>query len=87
MDNIEQRLKVSINHKLISEQSDLGGTLAKLSALNPQKILERGFAVVSNAEGQPIQKLAQSKVGMPISVRVSDGEFAAEIKKKNKRKK
>jgi exodeoxyribonuclease VII large subunit len=83
-EHLEQRLQISINRNLTIEQSGLGGTLAKLSALNPQKILERGFAVVSDAKGLPIQKLAQSKEGMPISVRVSDGDFSAEIKKKAK---
>lgn len=87
MDNLEQRLHFAINRKLSLTQAELGGSLGQLSALNPQKILERGFAVVSDSDGNPIQKLAQAEEGMAINIQISDGEFGAQINGKMKRRK
>ena len=87
MDHLEQRLHHSINRKLSLEKSELGRELAKLFALNPQKILERGFAVVTDGDGEIVHKLAQTKEGTAISIQISDGKFGAKINRNSKRRK
>jgi exodeoxyribonuclease VII large subunit len=48
---------------------------ARLSALNPEAILQRGYAIVSGADGATIYKVGQTRSGAQLSVRVSDGSF------------
>ncbi len=48
---------------------------ARLSALNPEAILERGYAIVSQADGKTVYQVGQTRSGAQLSVRVSDGTF------------
>lgn len=59
----------------------LAGLAASLQALNPQAILGRGYAVVTGPDGQTIRRAGQVAAGDPLRIRVSDGEFNAEVKK------
>lgn len=83
MDNLEQRLTYVAKNVLSNLRADVSAVIGKLSALNPQNILERGFAVLSNEEGTPITSIAQAKKGLPFKARVSDGEFGAEVTQKD----
>lgn len=55
-------------------------TLAgRLTALDPQAPLTRGYALVSNAQGQFVRSRADVAVGEDVRIRVADGEFAAQV--------
>lgn len=53
---------------------------AKLDALSPVKILDRGYALVFDAKGQLVSDASRVKAGDRISARVARGAFTAEIK-------
>ena len=48
---------------------------ARLSALNPEAILKRGYAILTNEDGSTVYKVRQASSGEKLQVRVSDGEF------------
>ena len=48
---------------------------ARLSALNPESILKRGYAVLTADDGSTIYQVGQVSTGEHLQVRVSDGEF------------
>ncbi len=50
---------------------------ASMRALSPQSTLDRGYAVVRDAQGAVIRDAAKVAVGQYVSVRVASGEFAA----------
>jgi exodeoxyribonuclease VII large subunit len=54
--------------------------LAKLEALSPVSILERGYALVFDARGALVKDVAQVSAGERISARVAKGTIAAEVK-------
>jgi exodeoxyribonuclease VII large subunit len=54
--------------------------LAKLEALSPVSILERGYALVFDARGALVKDAAQVSAGERISARVAKGTIAAEVK-------
>lgn len=56
--------------------ASLGTVRARLSALSPQATLDRGFAVVRNADGAVITDPAQDAAGI-IDIRVAHGSFRA----------
>jgi exodeoxyribonuclease VII large subunit len=66
------------------ERARLKELIARLDALSPMKILDRGYALVFDAHGQLVKDASRLKTGEQISARVSKGSFAAEVKKTEK---
>jgi len=56
----------------------------KLDALSPIRILERGYALVFDTDGQLVSDVSRVKTGDQISARVARGTFTAEIKRTSK---
>ena len=46
-----------------------------LEHLNPQRVLERGFAVLQNAQGMVIKSKKQASAGLSLKARLADGEI------------
>ncbi len=57
----------------------LGGAKKQLSGLGPLSTLERGYAIVSRADGQIVRQADMVSAGDEIKVRVWDGEFVAQV--------
>lgn len=53
----------------------------QLASLSPVAVLERGYAMVHNAAGQPLAAVADAYPGDALTIRVRDGAFAAEVKR------
>lgn len=83
----------SLRAQLISEGRHLNASLcgavkrrrgaldalsAQLELLNPQRTLERGYAIVSNAEGHTLRAPGQIKARQVLTVRLAEG--SAEVK-------
>ena len=65
--------------------SQLGQQAASLEALSPLKVVARGYSITSVAN-TVVTSIKQVKVGDSVSVRLSDGQIEAEIKKIEKLK-
>lgn len=57
----------------------LSAGAARLDALSPLRVLERGYAVVRDLEGHVMRRVAQFVAGRPFLLRVSDGQVAARV--------
>ncbi|MCC6720225.1 MAG: exodeoxyribonuclease VII large subunit [Acetobacteraceae bacterium] len=55
----------------------LSGTASHLEALSYARVLERGFAIVSDPAGHPLTSAAAIRPGQPLRLRLADGEVAA----------
>ena len=53
----------------------------KLDALSPVKILDRGYALVFDAEGNLVKDASHLAPGDPVTARVAHGTFGAEVKR------
>jgi exodeoxyribonuclease VII large subunit len=67
------RLRVTRAH------GSLDPLLAHLTQLSPLKILDRGYAIVTNAAGRIVKEPAEAPVGSEIQVRLAKGKIAAEV--------
>jgi exodeoxyribonuclease VII large subunit len=65
-----------VSHLVQLRRERLTGFAARLDALNPLAVLQRGYAVVRR-NGQLVRSVEQISPGVELSVRVSDGEFDA----------
>jgi exodeoxyribonuclease VII large subunit len=55
--------------------------IAHLTQLSPLKILERGYALVTDAAGRIVKEPADAPVGSEIDVRLARGQIAAQVVK------
>jgi exodeoxyribonuclease VII large subunit len=79
LDELSARLQRSIVNSLKSYRDQRSSLEARLGALNPESILQRGYAVVTAEDGSAIYKVGQVESGKHLSVRVSDGDFEVTV--------
>jgi exodeoxyribonuclease VII large subunit len=51
----------------------IDATAVRLHAVDPQRVLARGYALLADAEGTPITSIIGLAVGEPVSARLADG--------------
>ncbi|HET19121.1 MAG TPA: exodeoxyribonuclease VII large subunit, partial [Chromatiales bacterium] len=51
-----------------------------LNVLSPLATLERGYAIVENAEGRTVTRVAEVSVGDPVTLRMRDGRLGCEVR-------
>jgi len=75
----------SINEKLTTEQNSLRMLRQQVQNLNPQSVLNRGYAVVRIAgKHHAIKTASQLKVGDTLNIGLSKGSLGAKVTKVNK---
>jgi exodeoxyribonuclease VII large subunit len=65
--------------RLTRAQGSLEPLLAHLTQLSPLKILERGYAIVSNKAGQIVKEPAEAPAGSEVNIRLAKGAIAAKV--------
>lgn len=81
VDELSRRMLSSVIHRIQLQSSHVKGMARRLEALSPLAVLARGYAVVTRKEdGRVVTGVAHVKPGEQIRIRVSDGQFDAEIK-------
>ena len=73
------RARRTISHALDRAADDIGHHRARARALSPLATLERGYAVLQDAEGRVVTTAAGAAVGSTVSIRVADGRLQAAI--------
>lgn len=76
---LEQRLTGATERMTTQARGTFGGLTAKLDALNPLRVLSRGYAAVFDGEGCPITGGKDLCVGQEINVRFADKTASAVI--------
>ena len=75
----EQRhLNASVCTQVKQRRDALAALAAQLELLNPQRTLERGYAIVSNAQGEALRDPARIKARSALTVRLAEG--SAEVR-------
>jgi exodeoxyribonuclease VII large subunit len=78
VDDLTRRAASTLAHDLALRRSALTGVEAGLVALSPLATLERGYAIVRQADtGTAVHSIHQVEVGDALTIRVQDGEFGA----------
>ena len=86
----EDRLKNNLNSlnfqikNLIDKKKlMLASFNSNLKAISPLAVLDRGYAIVMNENGQALKSANDLKVGDSVTARLADGEFSANVAKKD----
>lgn len=69
----------ALRQQTLRARSGLEGMHARLTALSPAGVLERGYAVVSKTDGGVVSHVAQIAENEALTVRLSDGRFDVQV--------
>lgn len=70
------QLRQQMQRNLQRQQAQLSELSAKLALLNPQKTLERGYAIVQLPDGRVVRKPADIKAGGVLAIRLAKGQVS-----------
>jgi len=79
LDYLLEGMKWSMHHRLKAGNEKLSGLGAQLEALSPLKVLDRGYSITRNANGEVIKSAAQLKSGETITTRLAQGEVTSQV--------
>ncbi len=83
LDEWQQRLLGAAARGMTLRKTLLQGISVRLASLDPHAILQRGFAIVSNSEGQILLRAGQVSPGELLNIRLSDGDLKAEVREQS----
>ncbi len=69
----------SMEHNLHAAAANLSALEARLHSLSPLAVLDRGYALVLNADGSLIRSTAQLAPGDQLTTRLADGAFTSRV--------
>ncbi|HEX8980279.1 MAG TPA: exodeoxyribonuclease VII large subunit [Parasulfuritortus sp.] len=79
MAELQRRLAYLCQADLQRRREKLASLLSQLSHLNPQAVLERGYGIVRNADGDILRDSSQVTAGAEIAVTLAKGELNARV--------
>jgi len=79
LERTRDRLHASMSAHFERSGARLTANGAHLDALSPLKILARGYAVATGADGRVLRRVAQLPHGLAFRLRVTDGEVRARV--------
>ena len=77
--SLGNRMKRGGEHALSSQHQRLTRLEATLIASHPHRVLERGYTMVQNDEGDVLTNLASLQQGQTVNLQFADGRAAADI--------
>jgi exodeoxyribonuclease VII large subunit len=76
---LSTRIHRSLDRTLKRAAVRVGGVDARLIALSPLAVLDRGYALVQSAEGTLIRSASQLVAGEQVTTRLADGTFTSNV--------
>ena len=72
-----RRMRTTVRHGLDRAAGELAHLAAHLRSLSPQSTMDRGYAIVSTADGMIVREPAEAPAGTALLVRVAGGRLTA----------
>lgn len=79
LDAAQLRLRRAAQVHLSMQRAALDGLSARLKALNPLEVLQRGYALVQRPDGSLLTRAANALPPEPVQIRLADGTLTANI--------
>ena len=78
-DACRTRLERTLERTLEGRRARMDALNARLHSLSPLAVLERGYALVLDANGALVRSVRQVTAGDEMTTRLSDGEFSSRV--------
>ena len=79
LDHVQRDLYHAAQARLAAPRKDLAALCASLDALSPLKVLGRGYAMVTDGEGQILRRASDARVGSQITAALPDGKLRCRV--------
>ena len=76
---LRDRSRRALGHQLDRETTGLEHTIARVRAMSPKATLERGYAIVVDADGRAITTVADVGPRDPVRAYLADGQLVATV--------
>jgi exodeoxyribonuclease VII large subunit len=79
LDATSARLRRGIENRLREERVHLGQTIGRVRVLSPAATLERGYAILTDAQGETVARTVRTEPGAALTARLSDGSLTLSV--------
>lgn len=79
MDELAGRMESACGHAQQLRRAEMLNLDKRLSSLNPYAVLQRGYAIVTDAQGSVVRSVNQVRREDVLDIRVSDGEISSRV--------
>jgi len=79
IDDLLRRVNLAASHRLSAARAQLAGQRLYLAGIDPRRVLQRGYAIVTGEHGATVASVRQVAPGSKLRVRVADGEFGVQV--------
>lgn len=79
LETTRRRLELGIQSQLRMKRDMLTRNSEKLEAMNPYKVLGRGYSIVLDEKGQPVKSIDGVQAGQRLKTRLKDGIIESEV--------
>jgi exodeoxyribonuclease VII large subunit len=79
LDGLSRGLSGAMRRRLIQARETVSRRAELLDSLSPLAILGRGYAILSNAQGDILRRSGQARVGDALEARLADGRISATV--------
>ena len=77
---LQARAERAIRGRLRHESSGVEHALARVRAMSPKATLERGYAIVVDADGHAVDSAGEVQVGQPLLAYLHDGQLTVDVR-------
>jgi len=77
----DSSMDVHVRRMLDNNRKDLQRYSERLDSINPMKVLDRGYTLVTDESGRALTSSRQMQAGAGINIMMKDGKAEAEVKK------
>jgi exodeoxyribonuclease VII large subunit len=77
---LRDRAERAMRGRLQHEASGVEHALARVRAMSPKATLERGYAIVVDAEGHAVDSAGEVEPGQPLLAYLHDGQLKVDVR-------
>jgi len=79
IDDLSETADSSLLRNVSSKRKDIGSAEQRMNAIDPMKVLERGYGFVEGPDGKALVSTSQISDGSNIEIRMRDGKVKAKV--------
>ena len=79
---VSKRLELICSHKVDRKKQEVSALKGRLEAINPRKILNRGYSMIENIDGKILTSIDNVAIGDSLSIKMKDGALKARVEGK-----
>jgi exodeoxyribonuclease VII large subunit len=77
---LQARAERAVRGRLRHESSGIEHALARVRAMSPKATLERGYAIVVDADGHAVDSAGEVQIGQPLLAYLHDGQLTVDVR-------